>query len=277
MKILVSMKRVADPDNANKVKITADGKQVTSEGLEWKPNPFDEYAVETALRILEDGVGSGKLRGELVVATIGPQEVTQQVRQCLAMGADRGIIVEGADEQLDATVVARALAKLVEKEQPDLVLVGKQAVDGDSNQVAQILAEMLGWPQATFAGQIDTPADLNRATVVREVDGGAATVTVQFPAVISVDLRVVTPGGVTNNVSPADKEYQEGPRYASLRGIMKAKKKPIDSYSFGDLGVDQTLRVSALAFEAPPVRSAGVIVETVEELVQKLKDEAKVI
>jgi electron transfer flavoprotein beta subunit len=277
VKILVPLKRVADPDNANKIKVTDDGKAITSEGLEWKPNPFDEYAVETALRILEDGVGSGKLRGELVVVTIGPQEVTQQVRQCLAMGADRGIIVEGADEQLDATVVARALAKLVEKEQPDLVLVGKQAVDGDSNQVAQILAEMLGWPQATFAGQINTPADLSRATVVREVDGGAATVTVQFPAVISVDLRVVTPCGVTNNVSPADKEYQEGPRYASLRGIMKAKKKPIDSYSLGDLGVDQTLRVSALAFEAPPVRSAGVIVETVEELVQKLKDEAKVI
>jgi electron transfer flavoprotein beta subunit len=277
VKILVSMKRVADPDNANKVKITSDGKQVTSEGLEWKPNPFDEYAVEAALRMLEDGVGSGKLRGELVVATIGPQEVTQQVRQCLAMGADRGIIVAGDDDQLDATVVARTLVKLVEKEQPDLVLVGKQAVDGDSNQVAQILAEMLGWPQATFAGQIDTPADLSKATVIREVDGGAATVTVELPAVISVDLRVVTPTGVTNNVSAADKEYQEGPRYASLRGIMKAKKKPIDSLSLDELGVDTTLKVSTLAFETPPVRSAGVIVETVEELVQKLKDEAKVI
>lgn len=277
MKILVSMKRVADPDNANKVKITADGKQVTSEGLEWKPNPFDEYAVETALRILEDGVGSGKLRGELVVSTVGPQDVTQQVRQCLAMGADRGIIVESSDEQLDATVVARTLTKLVEREQPDLVLVGKQAVDGDSNQVAQILAEMLGWPQATFAGHIDTPADLSRATVVREVDGGAATVTVEFPAVISVDLRVVTPTGVANNVSPADKEYQEGPRYASLRGIMKAKKKPIDNLTLDELGVDTTLRINTLAFEAPPMRSAGVIVETVEELVQKLKDEAKVL
>jgi len=276
VKILVSMKRVADPDNANKVKITSDGKQVTSEGLEWKPNPFDEYAVEAALRMLEDGVGSGNLRGELVVATIGPQDVTQQVRQCLAMGADRGIIVEGADEQLDATVVARTLVKLVEKEKPDLVMVGKQAVDGDSNQVAQILAEMLGWPQATFAGQITTPADLSQATVIREVDGGAATVTVKFPAVISIDLRVVTPGGVSNSVSPADKEYQEGPRYASLRGIMKAKKKPIDGYTLDALGVDTTLKVTTVAFEAPPARSAGVVVETVEELVRKLKDEAKV-
>ncbi len=276
MKILVPMKRVADPDNANKVKISDDGKAVSSEGLEWKPNPFDEYAVEAALRILEEGVGSGKLRGEVVVATIGPNDVTQQVRQCLAMGADRGIIVEGADENLDATVVARTLAKLVEQESPDLVLLGKQAVDGDSNQTAQILADMLGWPQATFAGQIETPADLASAKVVREVDGGAATVTVKFPAVISVDLRIVTPNGVKNNVA-SGKEYQEGPRYASLRGIMKAKKKPIANHTLADLGVDTTPRVNTVSFAKPASRSAGVIVETVEELVQKLRDEAKVL
>jgi electron transfer flavoprotein beta subunit len=277
VKILVSMKRVADPDNANKVKISDDGTKVTSEGLEWKPNPFDEYAVEAALRILEEGVGSGKLRGEVVVATIGPDEVTQQVRQCLAMGADRGIIVSGDDDELDATVVARTLAKLVEQESPDLVLVGKQAVDGDSNQVAQILAEMLGWPQATFAGHVKVPAELDQATIIREVDGGAATVTVKFPAVISIDLRVVTPTGVDNSVSGGDKEYQDGPRYASLRGIMKAKKKPIGKHTLEELGVDTTRRVNTLSFSTPPARSAGVIVETVEELVQKLKDEAKVI
>ena len=276
MKILVPMKRVADPDNANKVKISADGTSVSSEGLEWKPNPFDEYAVETALRVLEEGVGAGNLRGEVVVASIGPKDVTQQVRQCLAMGANRGIIVEGDDEQLDATVVARTLAKLVEKEQPDLVLMGKQAVDGDSNQVAQILAEMLGWPQSTFAGKIEVPADLNEATVLREVDGGAVTMTVKLPAVLSVDLRIVTPEGVKNNVAEG-KEYPEGPRYASLRGIMKAKKKPIDTMTLDDLGVDQTLRVKTIGFVAPPARKAGIVVETVEELVQKLKDEAKVL
>jgi electron transfer flavoprotein beta subunit len=269
------MKRVADPDNANKVQIVG-GTKVSSEGLEWKPNPFDEYAVETALRILEEGAGSGKLRGEIVVATIGPKEVTQQVRQCLAMGADRGIIVDGNDDDLDATVVARTLAKLVEKESPDLVLVGKQAVDGDSNQVAQILAEMLKWPQATFAGQIELPAELSSAKVVREVDGGAATVNVKFPAVISVDLRIVSPEGVKNNVT-SGKPYQEGPRYASLRGIMKAKKKKIDSHSLADLGVDTNRRVNTISFSAPPARTAGVVVETVEELVQKLKDEAKVL
>jgi electron transfer flavoprotein beta subunit len=276
VKILVPMKRVADPDNANKVTISGDSSKVSSEGLEWKPNPFDEYAVEAALRLLEEGAGKGNLRGEVLVATIGPGDVTQQVRQCLAMGANRGIMVEGNDDDLDATVVARTLVKLVEKESPDLLLIGKQAVDGDSNQVAQITAEMLGWPQATFAGKIEAPADLSEATVVREVDGGSSTVTVKFPAVISVDLRIVTPEGVKNNVT-SDKPYQEGPRYASLRGIMKAKKKTIDNYTLADLGVDTNRRVDTISFAAPPSRSAGVIVETVEELVQKLKDEAKVL
>lgn len=277
MKILVPMKRVADPDNANKVKISPDGTKVTSEGLEWKPNPFDEYAVEAALRILEEDVGSGNLRGEVVVATIGPDDVTQQVRQCLAMGADRGIIVKGEDDDLDATVTARTLAKLVEKESPDVVLMGKQVVDGDSNQTAQILADMLEWPQATFAGHLVAPADLSSITVLREVDGGSAKVKVTFPAVVSVDLRIVTPTGVKNNVSPSEKPYQDGPRYASLRGIMKAKKKPIDKFTLQDLGVDTARRVDTIAFTAPPQRQAGEIVETVEELVKKLKEEAKVL
>lgn len=277
MKILVPMKRVADPDNANKVKISPDGTKVTSEGLEWKPNPFDEYAVEAALRILEQDVGSGNLRGEVVVATIGPDDVTQQVRQCLAMGADRGIIVNGEDDDLDATVTARTLAKLVEKESPDVVLMGKQVVDGDSNQTSQILADMLEWPQATFAGHLEAPADLSSITALREVDGGSAKVKVTFPAVVSVDLRIVTPTGVKNNVCPSDKPYQDGPRYASLRGIMKAKKKPIDKFTLQDLGVDTARRVDTIAFTAPPQRQAGEIVETVEELVKKLKEEAKVL
>jgi electron transfer flavoprotein beta subunit len=277
VKILVTMKRVADPDNANKVKISGDGSQVTSEGLEWKPNPFDEYAVETALRILEDGVGSGNLRGEVVVVTIGPDETTQQIRQCLAMGADRGILIQGEDAKLDATIVAKALQKIVEKESPDLVLMGKQAVDGDSNQVAQMLAQRLGWPQTTFAGHLDVAADLKSAIAIREVDGGAAKVKVTFPAVISVDLRIVTPDGVTNNVAPKDKAYQEGPRYASLKGIMKAKKKPVDTMALAALGVDTQLKVRTLKFTQPPARKAGIVVPDVQALVQKLKDEAKVL
>jgi len=277
VKILVTMKRVADPDNANKVKISGDGTAVTSEGLEWKPNPFDEYAVETALRILEDGVGSGNLRGEVVVVTVGPDEATQQIRQCLAMGADRGVLVQGDDAKLDASIIAKVLQKLVEKEKPDLVLMGKQAVDGDSNQVAQMLAERLGWPQATFAGHLDVAADLKSAIAVREVDGGASKVKVTFPAVISVDLRIVTPDGVSNNVAPKDKAYQEGPRYASLKGIMKAKKKPVDTMALAALGVDAQLKVRTLKFAQPPARKAGIRVETVQDLVLKLKDEAKVL
>lgn len=276
MKILVPMKRVIDPDNVNKVKISDDGTKVSSEGLEWKPNPFDEYSVEAALRLLEE-VDRGKMRGEVIVASIGPEEAIRQVLWCLAMGADRGILVEGCDEQLDATVVARTLARLVEKEAPGLVLMGKQTVDGETNQTAQILAEMLEWPQATFAGRIEAPADLSRAKVTREVDGGSATVTVKFPAVISVDVRIVTPAGVKNNVTPADSLKRDGARYASLPGIMKAKKKPMDRYTLEGLKVDMTQRVKTISFSLPPVRKAGVIVETVEELVEKLKGEARVI
>ncbi len=276
MKILVPMKRVIDPDNVNKVKISGDGSRVSSEGLEWKPNPFDEYSVEAALRLVE-GADRGKMRGEVIVASIGPDEAIRQVLWCLAMGADRGIMVEGRDEQLDATVVARTLARLVEKETPDLVLMGKQTVDGETNQTAQILAEMLGWPQATFAGRIETPADLSQAKVTREVDGGSAIVTVKLPAVISVDVRIVTPSGVRNSVTPVDSLQRDGPRYASLPGIMKAKKKPVDRYTLEGLKVDTTQRVKTISFSLPRARKAGVIVETVEELVQKLKGEARVI
>jgi electron transfer flavoprotein beta subunit len=277
VKILVPLKRVADPDNANKVKISPEGDKVSSEGLEWKPNPFDEYAVESALRILEQNANAGDLRGELLVATIGPSETTKQIRQGLGMGADRGIIVDAEDDDLDATVVARTLKALVEKEAPDLVLMGKQAVDGDSNQVAQILAEMLGWPQATFAGRIEVPTDLSSATVTREVDGGAATVTVTFPAVISVDLRIVAPSAVKNNVVPENAAYPDGPRFVALRGLKKAKKKPIDKYTLDDLGIDKTLRVKTLSFSQPPVRKSGEMVESVAALVDKLKNEARVL
>jgi electron transfer flavoprotein beta subunit len=276
VKILVPMKRVADPDNANKVKISANATRVTSEGLEWKPNPFDEYAVEAALRILEEAVGAGNLRGEVIVVSIGPDEVTQQIRQCLAMGASRGILVQGNDDELDSVVVARTLAKIVEKEKPDLLLMGKQVVDGDSNQVSQMVAHMLGWPQATFAGHIEAPADLASLRVIREVDGGAATVSVKMPAVVSVDLRIVTPAGVKNGVATG-KDYQDGPRYASLKGIMAAKKKPIETTTLSALGVDTNRWVDTVSFSAPPARKAGVKVETVEELVSKLRNEAKVL
>jgi len=276
MKILVPVKRVVDPDKADQVTVGPDGSTVNSEGLDWKLNPFDEYAVEAALRLLENK-GTGEVRGEVLVISIGPEEAVQQIRWCLAMGAHNGILVKAEEKDLDTTVVARILARLVEEQSPDLVIMGKQTVDGESNQVAQVLAEILGWPQATFAGRIIAPPDLTGATVTREVDGGNINVTVTFPAVISVDVRIVTPDGVNNNVSPSDKPYDERPRYASLRGIMRAKKIPVEAKTFGDLQVDTTPMVHTLSFSLPPRRKAGVILETVEELVLKLKEEARVI
>lgn len=276
MKILVPVKRVSDPDNANKVKVAADGKSVTTEGLEWKLNPFDEYAVEAALRLNENAKGNEKL-GETIVVTLGPKEAAQTVRQALAMGADRGILVEADDAKLDSLVVARALKALVEKEQPDVVLLGKQAVDGDSNATGQILAELLGWPMATFAMSIQTDDGGKTLTVGREVDTGVLTVKVQTPAVVTVDLRIVSPKAVQNGVTPAGHEYADGARYASLKGIMQAKKKPIAEQPLSGLGVDATLGTNYLKFELPPARKAGVIVDSVDALVSKLKNEAKVI
>ena len=277
MKILVPVKRVADPDNANKMKVSADGSSVTSEGLEWKINPFDEYAVEAALRLDEKG-GSGETLGEVIVVSLGPADVATTLRQPLAMGASRGILVEADDATLDSAAVARALAKLVEKESPDLVLMGKQAVDGDSNTAGQMLAELLGWPMATFAMSIEVVDGGKALRVGREVDTGVLTVEVTLPAVVTVDLRIVTPTAVKNGVTPADHAYNEGARYASLKGIMQAKKKPIDQTKLADLGVEAKPLVTYAKFEMPPARSGAVTyVESVEQLVEKLKTEAKVL
>lgn len=276
MKILVPLKRVADPDNANKVKISPDGKKVTSEGLEWKLNPFDEYAVEAALRLTENAATGARL-GEVLVLSVGPAEAKQQVTQSLAMGADRGILVDATDDQLDASVIVDVLEKVVAEEKPDLVLLGKQVVDGDSNQVPQMLAMRLGWPQATFAAKVQTDAGLKTALVVREVDGGVSKLKVTFPAVISVDLRIVAPEGVANGNTPADKKYNEGPRYPSLKGIMQAKKKPLALKKLADVGVTANPRLEYLKFEPPAGRKAGVKVPDVETLVAKLKNEARVV
>lgn len=277
MKILVPVKRVADPDNANKMKVSPDGTKVTSEGLEWKLNPFDEYAVEAALRLNEKG-GSDQKLGETIVVSLGSADVAQTLRQPLAMGADRGILVTAEDGQLDSVVVARALKALVDKEKPDLVLMGKQAVDGDSNTAGQMLAEMLGWPMATFAMAIEAVDGGKALKVGREVDTGVLTVKVELPAVVTVDLRIVTPTSVKNGVTAADHKYNEGARYASLKGIMAAKKKPIDQLTLGDLGVTAAPLVEYSKFELPPARSGQVTyVESVQELVEKLRTQAKVL
>lgn len=277
MKILVPLKRVCDPDNANKIKVSDGGTAVTSEGLEWKPNPFDEYAVEAALRLNENAAKNQKL-GETIVCTIGPSDVMQTLRQALAMGADRGILISAEDGSLESSIVARTLKSVVEKENPDLVLMGKQTVDGDSNAVGQMLAEMLGWPMATFAMSIQTDDDGKTLTVGREVDIGQLTLKVTLPAVVTVDLRIVSPEAIKNGATPGDHKYNEGPRYASLKGIMQAKKKKVDQLDLSGIGIDTTPATRYPNFELPPARSGScTFVESVDELLNKLKNEAKAI
>jgi electron transfer flavoprotein beta subunit len=274
MKILVPLKRVSDPDNANKVKVS--GGKLDASGLEWKPNPFDEYAVETALRLTENGTNPKARLGEVVVVTFGPKETEKTLRGALGTGADRAIRVDATDEQLDGDVVARALKALVEKEKPDLVLLGKQAVDGDSNQVGQLLAEYLAWPQATFAGSIKSEDDKS-LVVGREVDGGTINLRVTLPAVVTVDLRIVASKSVKSKHTPDTHKYADGVRFAALMAIMASSKKPLAEMKLADLVSDAALKIKYTGFELPPARKAGIKVKTVAELVGKLKSEAKVL
>jgi electron transfer flavoprotein beta subunit len=279
VKILVPLKRVADPYNANKVGVSSDGTKVTTDGLEWKINPYDEYALEAALRLTENGQ-SKERSGEVVIASIGPKDMVQTMRQGLAMGADRGVLVAGEDEQLDSWAVAQILAAVVKKEQPDFVLMGKLTVDSESGAVGPILAELLGWPQAAHAMHLVTNDQGKTFTVGREVDGGILTIEVSSPMVITASDRLIHPEAVKNGVTPADFKYPEaeGGRYASLKGIMAAKKKPIEEVTADSLGVSLETHQQYAKFDRPPARSGQVqFVETVQELVQKLHTEAKVI
>jgi electron transfer flavoprotein beta subunit len=273
VKILVPLKRVSDPDNANKIKIPPGGATIDTAGLEWKPNPFDEYALEAALRLNENGATPKQRLGETVVVTFGPKETETMLRSALATGADRAIRIDALDDALDGSLVARALKALVEREKPDLVLVGKQAVDGDSNQVGQMLAEYLGWPMATFAATVKEQED--HLLVGREVDGGAISLKVKLPAVVTVDLRIVAPTSVYSRHTDPSFKYNDGVRFAALPAIMAAKKKPLTEVVMSDLVSDTALRIRYLGFEPPQARKAGAKVKTVTELVEKLKNEAK--
>ena len=248
MKFLVTVKRVTDYEA--KIKLKADKSGIVTDGVNMIMNPFDEIGVEEALRQKE------KHGGEVVVVTIGTNDSVAQLRSALAMGADRAILVKH-DGALDSFAVAKVLAKVVDKEKPDVVLMGKQAIDDDSNQAAQILAELLGWGQATFANVIALEG--GKATVVREADGGLETVATTLPAVITTDLRL------------------NEPRYVTLPNIMKAKKKPLEVLKPDALGVDPAPRLATLKVEEPPKRQAGAKVADVKELVAKLKGEAKII
>ena len=249
MKILIPIKRVVDYNV--KVRPTSDESGVDLNNVKMAINPFCEIAVEEAVRLKESGVAE-----EIVAVTIGSSAAQEQLRTSLALGADRAILVE-SETELEPLGIAKLLKAVVEKESPDLVILGKQAIDGDNNQTGQKLAALLGYPQATFASELSISE--GKATVTREVDGGLQTVSVNLPAIVTTDLRL------------------NEPRYASLPNIMKAKSKPLDVMPVADFGIDITPRISTLKVSLPPEREAGVIVETVDELVDKLKNEAKVI
>ena len=249
MKILIPIKRVVDYNV--KVRPTSDESGVDLNNVKMAINPFCEIAVEEAVRLKESGIAE-----EIVAVTVGSSAAQEQLRTSLALGADRAILVE-SETEIEPLGIAKLLKAVVEKESPDLVILGKQAIDGDNNQTGQKLAALLGYPQATFASELSISD--GKATVTREVDGGLQTVSVNLPAIITTDLRL------------------NEPRYASLPNIMKAKSKPLDVLPVADFGIDITPRISTLKVSLPPEREAGVMVETVDELVDKLKNEAKVI
>jgi electron transfer flavoprotein beta subunit len=251
MKVLVPVKRVVDYNV--KIRVKSDGSGVELANVKMSMNPFDEIAVEEAVRMKEKGIAT-----EIVVVSIGPAKAQETLRTALSMGADRALLIETGDgETVEPLAVAKLLKGVVAAESPNLVILGKQAIDDDSNQTGQMLAALLKWPQATFASKIMIEG--GAATVVREVDGGLETLKLPLPAIVTTDLRL------------------NEPRYPSLPNIMKAKKKPLDTKKPADFGVDIAARLKVLKTTEPPGRKAGVKVKTVAELVQKLKDEAGVL
>ena len=274
MKILVPVKRVPDPTQKAKIK---DG-HIDLTGASWIVNTFDEYAVETALRLLENGDAATRTAGsEIVVVSIGPEDAAKEIRTTLAMGADRAIHVVANDAEIDSLVVVKVLSAIIAAEKPDLVVMGKQAVDGDANQVGQMLAGKLGWPQATFAATIEVSGD--ELVVGREVDGGVEYKRVpKKGSVITVDLRIVGAKSVKNGVTPATFAYSgEGARLPSLKGIMAAKKKPLESKKLSDYGAEPAPKIKELSVTLPPPRPPGQIVADIPTLVKKLAEEAKVL
>ena len=249
MKILTPVKRVLDYNVKARVKADQTGVDLTN--VKMSMNPFDEIAVEEAVRLKEKGIAT-----EIVAVSIGVQQSQETLRTALAMGADKAVLVL-TDQDLEPLNVAKALQKIVEEQAPDLVLMGKQAIDGDNNAVGQMLAALLGWPQATFASRLEI-AD-GKARVTREVDGGLQTIEVDLPAVVTTDLRL------------------NEPRYASLPNIMKARTKPLETRQLSDLGLDLQPHLKVLKVSEPPRRQAGIKVETAADLVQKLKTEAGVL
>lgn len=251
-RILVPLKRV--PDYEIKIKVNSEGNNIQTDGIKWIVNPFDEIAVEEAIRIKEKS--SDEV--EVVVVSIGPAAATEQIRTALAMGADKGILVV-TDEYVDSDAAKRVLSEIYSKDDYAMVLMGKQSIDSDANQTGQLMAAGLGIAQATFASKIEIVDDFSTANVTREVDGGLQTIKVTLPAIVTTDLRL------------------NEPRYPSLPNIVKAKKKPLEEIALADLGVDVSAKVIVRKMEPPKERQAGIKVESVDDLIDKLKNQAKVI
>jgi electron transfer flavoprotein beta subunit len=249
MKVLVAVKRVVDYNV--KIRVKADGSGVDLANVKMSMNPFDEIAVEEAIRLKEAGTVS-----EIIAVSVGPQQAQETIRTALAMGADRGILIKH-DDYVEPLAVAKLLKKVIEEEQPGLVILGKQAIDDDCNQTGQMLSALLGWSQAAFASKLEISGD--SAKVTREIDGGLQTITCKMPMVVTTDLRL------------------NQPRYASLPNIMKAKKKPLDEKVTADMGVDLAPKLKVVSTTEPPARQGGKKVGSVAELVDKLKNEAGVI
>ncbi len=250
MKILVAVKRVIDP--YVRIRVKSDQTGVETNNVKMSMNPFDEIAVEEAVRLKEANIAK-----EIVLVSIGTTASQETIRAGLALGADRGILIESNQTELEPLNIAKVLKAIVKKESPDLVILGKQAIDGDNNQTGQMLAALLNWPQGTFASKLTI--ENNQATVIREIDGGLETVSISLPAVVTTDLRL------------------NDPRYASLPNIMKAKQKPIAIIKLDELGVSIKQHLSTLNVKAPAERTAGIKVENAKELIKKLREEAKVI
>jgi len=249
MKIMVAVKRVIDANV--RVKVKADGTGVETANVKMAMNPFDEIAVEEAVRLKEKGIAE-----DVVAVSIGPAQAQDVLRTALAMGATRAVHV-ATDAPVEPLAVAKVLKAVAEREQPNLIVLGKQAIDDDSNQTGQMLAALLDWPQATFASQVEIAGETARVT--REVDGGTQTLEMSLPAIVTTDLRL------------------NEPRYASLPNVMKARKAPLDTLTVEELGIDITPRLKVLKVETPPPRPAGVMVGSVDELIARLRDEAKVL
>jgi electron transfer flavoprotein beta subunit len=276
VKILVALKQVADPDHASRIGITPDGRNIDTTGLEKKVNPFDEYALEAALRLTENGETPKQRLGEVIVVTLGPRDAETVLRSALATGADRAIRVEGSDGELDGRRVAKALATLAERTGVDLILLGKQTVDGDGNEVAQRLAARLDWPQSTFTAAL-RETDEGALVAEREVDGGTQSIALRLPAVVSVDLRIVAPHSVRSRATREDFLYPPGVRFASLPSIMQSRRKPIENVTLQELVGDTPIAVEHLRYELNQKRTAGRIASGVEELLDWLATEAKVL